>query len=166
MKVLPSVSNRLYVWKDAIVEWMTTFTTQQQSPAVMTYADSPSQHQPPPLDLRRVRELQQERATQRALKAEQERKVKAALEKKRRNEIALEKWKRGGHILGQGGEEEETTTNTTATSTKKKKKKATTSSSTSSSSRLRDAGDGYNPMQPWSSASSGYRPARRQVNRG
>ena len=28
------------------------------------------------------------------------------------------------------------------------------------------SGGGYNPMQPWTARSSGYRPQRRQVNRG
>lgn len=99
-------------------------------------------------DIQRIREMQQERATKQALEAEKERKIKQAEERKRRNEIAQDKWKRGGQVLG--GDDE-----------RPKRRKPQSSSSDRSS-----AASGYNPMQPWTSNTSGYRPARRNVSRG
>jgi len=60
--------------------------------------------------------------------------------------------------------EEQTRRNENSTNVDKKKKPLKPIGSSSGSS-LRDGG-GYNPMQPWTSNSSGFRPARRQTRRG
>jgi hypothetical protein len=89
-------------------------------------------------EIRQVRLRQQEIANQRAKEAEKQRKEKEAQERERRNPIAQSKPFEGGS----GGKPDLA------------KKKPTTSSSNSGSGH---GGGEYNPMQPWTASSSGYR---------
>jgi len=89
-------------------------------------------------EMMKVRLEQQEEANRKAIEAQKLREEKEREEQKRKNESAL---------------------------SETKKKKPLKPILTSSSRRLTDSG-GYNPMQPWTSNSSGYRPARRQTRRG
>lgn len=98
-------------------------------------------------DLRRVRELQQERTDELARIAAQERKKKAEEERKRKNSVAKQREGRGGRRLGSGDQDSNTTTTTTQ-------------------AFHNSRGSGYNPMQPWSAGTGGYRPARRSTGGG
>lgn len=169
------------------MNWLSSFFSSSSSSNTTTTAALDGDRL---MDLRRVRELQQQEITIKAKIAQKERQIKQAAEKKRKNELSLIKWKKGGHILGNGRQPSQSQpqpdddhdsdnnnndddqdnnnvnndNNDNATKIKKKKKSSSSSSRTSNN-RLR--GD-YNPMQPWSSSSGGggYRPARRVVNRG
>ena len=90
-------------------------------------------------DLRRVRLQQQEELQQKSRQAAKLRKAKQEEEKKRRNEVALKKLPGPGRRLDESDS---------------KKNKSTTSTTSSTTSR---SSGGYNPMQPWSGASRGYR---------
>mmetsp|Transcript_3544 Transcript_3544/g.4245 ORF Transcript_3544/g.4245 Transcript_3544/m.4245 type:complete len:152 (+) Transcript_3544:59-514(+) len=91
-------------------------------------------------EMMKVRLEQQEEANKKAIEAKRIREERERKEQTRRNESPTN-------------------------ADKKKKKKPLKPIGSSSSSRLQDGG-GYNPLQPWSSNSSGYRPARRQTRRG
>lgn len=91
-------------------------------------------------EMRLVRERQQKIADERAKQAAIQRKEKEAKEKERRNHAALPNYP--GDRLGDG---------TGPTNN------PTTSRSSSSHLRTND----YNPMQPWNTSTSGYRPTRR-----
>jgi len=95
-------------------------------------------------DMRRVRLQQQELLTKRAIEAEKER--REVENEKKLKKLQLDKDKAGKNTVGDGG-----------TNSKKKKKNSISSNGQS---------NGYNPMQPWSSSSGGYRAPRRKVNRG
>mmetsp|Transcript_15074 Transcript_15074/g.41923 ORF Transcript_15074/g.41923 Transcript_15074/m.41923 type:complete len:170 (+) Transcript_15074:117-626(+) len=92
-------------------------------------------------EIRRVRERQQDIANERAKEALRKRKEKEAEEKERKNNVAKDSKPETGSRLGDGS----STTNT--------------SSSTGLSGT-----SGRNPLQPWTSNSSSYRPARRNPN--
>jgi len=94
-------------------------------------------------EMRKVRQRQQEIADKRAQEAAAQRKEKQQKEKQRKNEAALLKHE-GGRRLRDGSR-----TNTTTTS---------------SSNRLRS--NDYNPMQPWNTGTSGFRPSARTPPRG
>mmetsp|Transcript_25973 Transcript_25973/g.61102 ORF Transcript_25973/g.61102 Transcript_25973/m.61102 type:complete len:177 (-) Transcript_25973:365-895(-) len=92
-------------------------------------------------EMRRVRERQQDIANERAKEALRKRKEKEAEEKERKNNVAKDSKPETGSRLGDGS----STTNT--------------SSSTGLSGT-----SGRNPLQPGTSNSSSYRPARRNPN--
>ncbi|CAJ1966760.1 unnamed protein product [Cylindrotheca closterium] len=81
-----------------------------------------------------VRERQQQLANQRALEAAKLRKEKQQNEKDRKNQVAQNK-KKKGDVLGNGS----------------------ASASTSPSASASGASCAYNPMQPWSGHSNGFR---------
>mmetsp|Transcript_23521 Transcript_23521/g.66963 ORF Transcript_23521/g.66963 Transcript_23521/m.66963 type:complete len:169 (+) Transcript_23521:44-550(+) len=91
-------------------------------------------------ELRQVRLRQQELADERAKEAAKLRQEKEAKERERKNNAARKNTNLKGDKLG--GNKTTTTTTTTVDT------------------------PGYNPMQPWATHSSGYRPARRTVNGG
>jgi len=115
-------------------------------------------------EMRRVRAQQQEIAQQRAMEAEKRRKEKQAHERMRRNLAAGAHDFQGGTVGGGAGDGQsrgttarKRTTTSTSTSTT-----TTTSTTNSSSSRA----EGYNPMQPWTAGTGGYRPPSRTIRRG
>jgi hypothetical protein len=81
-------------------------------------------------EMRRVRLHQQELANAMSQEAEKKRKEKEAMERERKNQCAKPADLKGGSKLGGGGE---------------------------GSSSLQTASAGYNPMQPWTSQSRGFR---------
>jgi len=91
-------------------------------------------------EMRKVRERQQQLADERAKAAAILRKEKEAKEKQRKNQAALKNYP--GDRLGDGTRSGDSSTN-----------------ATSSSSRLRT--NDFNPMQPWDTGTSSYRPTRR-----
>lgn len=101
------------------------------TPAAATSSATPSSREE---EMRKVRLRQQEIANQRALVAEKLRKEKEAAEKARKNQVILQKHLDGGRRMDGVGED----------------------------GKKKDDGDdnkkgGYNPLQPWSAGSSGFR---------
>ena len=94
-------------------------------------------------ELRQVRARQQEVANQRAIEAAKLRKEKEDRERERKNQAAQKSTHQGGDRLDPS-----------------KPKTTTRKRRTNNTSSRSDDRDGYNPMQPWSSHTSGYRYVR------
>jgi len=154
--VAQSLSTRIGRWTKSLLKVFAT--TSQHTNNVISYREvdrnSSSSSSSRPVDLQRIRDLQQEQATQRALEAEEQRKIKKSEERKRKNEIAQQNWQGDGHVLGKEGGDND------IDDQKKNKKKSSSSNSTSTTRSLSLS------MQPFTANSRGYRPARRVVNRG
>jgi hypothetical protein len=88
-------------------------------------------------EIRQVRLRQQEIANQRAKEALKLRKEKEAAEKERRNSVIIQKHLNGGRRIDGVGESKD--------------------SSGANESNNDNSGGGYNPLQPWTANSSGYR---------
>jgi len=99
-------------------------------------------------EMRQARLRQQELLNERAEIAKAERKEKEKAEHELKRQRAQEKRQKE---LGTG---------------RRLRDGASSNTNPNASSDTAGSGGGYNPMQPWTANSSGYRPQRRQVNRG
>mmetsp|Transcript_19993 Transcript_19993/g.27417 ORF Transcript_19993/g.27417 Transcript_19993/m.27417 type:complete len:174 (-) Transcript_19993:612-1133(-) len=118
----------------------------------ISYRDATNPHRVATLeqDMKRVREMQQEKhAAATSAAAQVEKKKKSEEMEQRRVKQPMEVRGGDGRRLGDGN------------SSSSSSSRAGNNSSSSGS-----GGGGYNPMNPWSSSTSGYRPARRNPNRG